>query len=128
MDQVPQISESELIIMTIIWDKGNSARFAEIMEELDQLKTEWKKSTVLTFLSRLIEKNMLSTRKFGRRNEYTALMTRNHYQAYQTKQFLDKVYSGNVQGLVHMLVQNHLISDKDVEELREFWREGQPDE
>jgi len=128
MDQISQISESELLIMNIIWDKGNSVLYADIMEELSQIKADWKKSTVLTFLSRLIEKNMLSTNKLGRRNEYNALVTRDEYQSYQTKQFLVKVYSGNVHGLVNMLVQNSLISDKDAEELQIFWKEGQINE
>ncbi len=38
-----QISESELVIMKIIWEKGGVALYSCIMEELDKDKNEWKK-------------------------------------------------------------------------------------
>ena len=70
-----QISESELILMKIIWKCGGSALFSLIMEELEQEQSEWKNNTVLTLLSRLAGKNYLKTRKIGRRNEYIATVT-----------------------------------------------------
>lgn len=38
-----QISESELVLMKIIWKKGGTALYAFIMEELDKSSNEWKK-------------------------------------------------------------------------------------
>ena len=58
-----QISESELILMRIIWKSGGAALYSLIMDELDKDKNEWKNNTVLTLLSRLIEKGYL---KIGR--------------------------------------------------------------
>ena len=54
-----QISESELILMRIIWKSGGAALYSLIMDELDKDKNEWKNNTVLTLLSRLIEKGYL---------------------------------------------------------------------
>lgn len=128
MHQLPQISESELTLMKIIWENGDTALYAYLMEELERRGYGWKKNTVLTFLSRLVDKKMLAIRKIGRRNEYTALIRESDYQSEQTKQFLDRVYDGNVKGLVNMLVQGDLVSDSDAETLRTFWEEGQADE
>ncbi len=58
-----QISESEFILMKIIWKNGGSALFSKIMEELEQEENEWKNNTVLTLLSRLIGKNFLKVHK-----------------------------------------------------------------
>lgn len=60
-----QISESELILMRIIWKSGGAALYSLIMDELDKDKNEWKNNTVLTLLSRLIEKGYLKVKKIG---------------------------------------------------------------
>ena len=58
-----QISESELVLMKIIWKNGGSALYSHIMDELEKDNNEWKKNTVLTLLSRLIEKKYLKAKK-----------------------------------------------------------------
>ena len=61
------------------------------MEELAKEKNEWKNNTVLTPISRLVEKKFLKVKKIGRRNEYVAVVTEAQYQAMQTHSFLDRV-------------------------------------
>ena len=116
-----QISESELVLMNIIWKNGGTALYSFIMEELEKEKNEWKKNTVLTLLSRLIDKKFLKTNKIGRRNEYAALVTQQEYQAMQTHNFLDRIYGGNVKNLVSTLLQEDIISSGDLKEIEEFW-------
>lgn len=116
-----QISESELVLMNIIWKNGGTALYSFIMEELEKEKNEWKKNTVLTLLSRLIDKKFLKTNKIGRRNEYAALVTQQEYQAMQTHNFLDRIYGGNVKNLVSTLLQEDIISSGDLKEIEDFW-------
>lgn len=119
-----QISESELVLMKIIWKNGDAALYSQIMEELGQDDNEWKKNTVLTLLSRLIEKKFLKTKKIGRRNKYVAVVTKQEYQTMQTHSFLDKVYGGDVKHLVSALVQQEMLSAKDFKEIEAFWAQG----
>ena len=128
MKEIQQISESELELMKIIWRNDGAALYADIMEELEQQGFKWKKNTVLTFLSRLVDKKMISTNKIGRRNEYTALVTENEYQSEQTKKFVEKVYNGSVKGLVNMLLESNLVPENETEELRKYWKGGDSDE
>lgn len=116
-----QISESEYILMKIIWKNQGKALFSVIMEKLEQDKNDWNKNTVLTLLSRLVEKRYLKTSKIGRRNEYIALVGEEQYQTLQTQSFLDKVYGGNVRGLVSTLLQQDIISAEELKEIEEFW-------
>lgn len=118
-----QISESELVLMKIIWKNGGTAFYAYIMEELEKEQNAWKKNTVLTLLSRLVEKGFLKTDKFGRRNEYAALITEGEYQAMQTHSFLDKIYGGNVKDLVSTLLQQDIISAEELNEIERFWKD-----
>ena len=116
-----QISESELVLMKIIWKNGGIALYSYIMEELEKDGNEWKKNTVLTLLSRLVEKNFLKTGKIGRRNEYRAVVAEQESQANQTRNFLNKVYEGNVGGLVSTLLQQDILSEAELKEIEAFW-------
>lgn len=118
-----QISDSELELMKIIWGNDGTALYAFIMSELDKSGNEWKKNTVLTLLSRLIDKGFLSITKIGRRNEYAALVSEKDYLATQTKNFLEKVYEGDVTELISTLVHQDILSADDFDTLKKFWRE-----
>ena len=119
---IQKISESELVLMKIIWKNGGAALYSFIMEELGKDKNEWKNNTVLTLLSRLVEKKFLKIRKIGRRNEYVAAITEIEYQTMQTHCFLDKVYGGNVKNLVATLLQQDILSEDEWKEIENFWR------
>lgn len=116
------ISESELVLMKIIWKNGGAALYSLIMAELEKDKNEWKNNTVLTLLSRLVEKKFLKVKKIGRRNEYVAVITEAEYQTIQTQSFLDKVYEGNVKNLVSTLLRQDILSTNELKEIEAFWR------
>lgn len=118
-----QISTSEAELMKIIWDNGGMALYSFIMDELGKKENPWKKNTVLTLLSRLMEKGFLCTNKIGRRNEYVSLISEQEYLAEQAKGFVRNVYEGDVKGLVATLLQQDILTEGDLEEIRQFWRE-----
>lgn len=117
-----QISESELVLMKIIWKNKGAALYSLIMEELEKDQNEWKNNTVLTLLSRLVEKKFLKVNKIGRRNEYVAVVTEAEYQTMQTHSFLNKVYGGNVKNLVSTLLRQDILSADELKEIEAFWR------
>ncbi|MCI9174254.1 MAG: BlaI/MecI/CopY family transcriptional regulator [Lachnospiraceae bacterium] len=117
-----KISESELALMKIIWKNKGAALYSRIMEELEKDGSQWKSNTVLTLLSRLVEKKFLKVKKIGRRNEYIAQVTEGEYQTMQTHSFLDKVYGGNVKNLVSTLLRQDILSADELKEIETFWR------
>ncbi len=121
--RIPQVSDSELELMKIIWSEGGRALYATMMERLAAAGNGWQKNTVITLLSRLTEKGLLQVRKIGRRNEYAAVISEADYQAAQTQTLLNKLYEGSAKGLVSTLIQQELLSAEDYEELRRFWEE-----
>ena len=123
---VPQVSDSELELMNIIWAEGGTAMYAVIMDRLTAAGKRWQKNTVITLLSRLVEKGLLKTAKIGRRNEYTAVVKREDYQAAQTRTFVNKLYAGSAKGLVAALIQQEALTAEDYEELRQFWEREAP--
>ncbi len=123
---IAQVSDSELELMKIVWANEGTAFYAHIMEELAKSGRAWQKNTIITLLSRLVEKGLLKTKKLGRRNEYTAVVSEGDYQAAQTQTLLNKLYEGSAKGLVSTLIQRDLISPAEYEELKQFWEEGKP--
>ena len=125
---VQQVSDAELQLMKIIWGKGGSALYAQILEELTVTGNTWQKNTIITLLSRLVEKGLVKTNKIGRRNEYTAIVSEADYQSVQTKKFLDKLYAGNARGLVATLIESDMLTPEDYEELKKYWEGRKTDE
>lgn len=121
---IQQVSDSELELMKIVWAEGGAARYARIMEELEKAGRTWQKNTVITLLSRLVDKGLLKTSKIGRRNEYAALVSQGEYQAQQARALVGKLYAGDARGLVATLIQGEMLSAEDYEELKRFWEDG----
>ena len=117
----PQVSDSELELLKIIWASGGTALYAQIMEKLTQSGHTWQKNTVITLLSRLVEKGFLKTGKIGRRNEYTAVVSEADYQAAQTQALVNKLYEGSARDLVAALIRREALSAQDFQELKRLW-------
>jgi predicted transcriptional regulator len=113
--------------MRVIWAKGDIAMFAEITGGLAGQGNSMRSNTALTLLNRLVEKGYLKIGKIGRRNEYKAMVTQGEYNAAQTKNFMDKIYDGNVKDMVNTLINHGLVSEADRAELRRFWKGGESD-
>lgn len=119
-----RISDYELELMKIIWINGGTAIYAEIVKALEDKGMPWTKNTIITLLSRLIDKGFLKTQKTGFRNKYISIVSETDYQETQTKSFLDKLYEGSAKGLVATLIQKDLLSPEDYEDLKAYWKGG----
>ena len=116
-----RLPESEFEIMAEIWAKGGAATSGELMEGL---KRSWKKTTVLSLLSRLCERGFLRCEKQGRLNLYTALVPEDEYLREESAGFLNRVCRGSVARLVASLYDGKAISESDLDELETFIREA----
>ena len=124
---VQQVSDSELELMKIIWANGGKALYAQISDGLINNGYKWQKNTIITLLSRLVDKGLLKTNKIGCRNEYFAVVSEQDYQATQTQNFLEKLYEGDAKGLVSTLIQRDMLSEQDYEDLKRYWERSKTD-
>lgn len=117
-----KISESEMEVMKIIWKKNDQVTTGDIIEELPK-ENSWKTTTVMTLLSRLIEKGILSVTKVGKLNHYSAKITEDEYKAVQTDNFLEDMHNGSVKNFIATLFNNKKISKEDISELKKWLKE-----
>lgn len=120
-----KLSDAEFEIMKIIWENTEETTlFSYLMEELAVRGKPCQKNTLIVLLSRLVSKGYLSATKIGRRNEYVPLISEQAYQTAQTWHFIDKVYEGNVKGLVTNLIAGDLLTEEEYEELKKLLEGG----
>ncbi len=84
-----------------------------------------RKIRSLRFYPGWADKGLIQTKKIGRRNEYTAIVSEEDYQTAQTQTLLNKLYEGSAKGLVSTLIQREMLSAGDYEELKKFWESGE---
>lgn len=113
------ITESEYLIMKILWKSEKRLTVSDVVKELDE--NDWTASTVSTFLQRLLKKGVISCEKKGKTNLYYPLLKQNDYDMTETTSFLDKIYNGSVKNLMAALVENKKISKKDISDLRKMF-------
>jgi len=126
LDKFRSVSESELVLMRILWDNGGVALYADIERHLKEQKFDWPRNMVLILLRRLIDKGFVKIKKIGRRNEYSVLVSREEYNAAEAMQLINRLYDGDINGLVNTL--GRLVPKTDREELRNSWERGNDDE
>ncbi len=122
------MSDAEAQIMKLIWKAGGHLTSSELLERLSALGTDWKRSTVSTFISRLCEKGLLRSEKQGRTYEYTALLSQREYRALVAGEFVEKLFGGSTKGLISALVEERRLSKADIAELREYLESEENDE
>lgn len=115
------IGDAELEVMKIIWKAKHPISSAEITKAVE--KHGWKRTTVATFLSRLVDKGAISAQKQGKLCYYTPLISQKEYRKTQTKNLISVLYNGSVKEFAVSLFEEQKLSDKDIAELRAIFED-----
>jgi BlaI family penicillinase repressor len=117
-----KISDSELEVLKILWEKNKELTIAEIRKAL-QLRSQWDYSTIKTLLRRLCEKGVVASKK-EEVYYFSPLVSLAEYNDYTTQTLINRLYSGSAKNLVASLIGNHKLNDGDIRELREMFKVG----
>lgn len=110
------IGDAELEIMKVIWKAKEPITSLEIGKAVEE--KGWKKTTIATFLTRLVEKGALSAEKQGKLYYYLSEISEREYRKSQTKNLIKTLYGGSVREFAVSLFEEQSLSDQDIEELR----------
>lgn len=114
-----KLGEAELEIMQVIWKTEAPVTSSFILKELRE-RRKWQLSTLMTSLSRLVDKGFISCDRTTGNNLYTSVISENDFKARESKNFLEKLYNNSIQNMVATLYSNKAIEDSDMDELRKF--------
>lgn len=114
-----KLGEAELEIMQVIWDSAAPVTSNSILKQL-QGRRQWPLSTLMTSLTRLVDKGFINCDRSTGCNLYTSIISENEYKTGASKHFLEKLYNNSIQNMIATLYNNRTIKTADIEELRNF--------
>ena len=109
-----RLPDTELEVMKALWAAGESAPRAVLEQALESFG--WATNTVHTYLTRLEKKGFVRVERDRRGNHYTALITQEDYQAFDSKAVLSQLY-GSPRNFVAALVRGGLEKG-EIDQLR----------
>lgn len=115
-----KLPDAELEIMKIIWHEKEPVSTGEIKALTDNV---WTQQTIQSLVNRLISKKFLEKHKRGREYIYTPLIAEKDYIDYESAEFLKKMHGNSVTNLMRALLDTRKISDNDIQELEEMFRQ-----
>ena len=116
MKSPPKISDAELRIMKILWQK-HPLTTNEVVNKLAK-RSSWSDQTIRTLLKRLVDKKVLRAEKDGRQFKYTPLFTRDQIVKHERRSFLDRFYDGAASRMLAAFIEDESLSDKDLKRLK----------
>ena len=110
------ISEAELEVMQVLWQKGRSTSL-EIISEVKK-KKEWKNNTIMTLVSRLVNKEFIDViREDKSLLIYKSKVSEYDYKSKETNNFIEKLYNGSINNMLVAFAKSKKLSKKDLEDL-----------
>jgi len=116
---IKRLPDAELEIMLIVWQADDKVSSSYILERLEG-KRQWALSTLMTVLSRLVDKGFLHCEKVGRSNSYSPIISADEYKESEGKSTLKKLFGNSIQDMVMSLYNGKAIDKDDLVELREM--------
>lgn len=103
--------------MECLWNRAPQTG-REITETLER-SVGWSRSTCLTLLRRLEEKQAVAAKAEEGVKQFRPLIRREEAAVQETEDFLERVYRGSLSLMVSTLTKKQALSQKEIEELQE---------
>lgn len=113
-----RLPDSELQVMQAVWDCTPPVSGRMLQEALHETYPI-AQTTLLTLLSRLVEKGFLKADREGRGKSYIPLISRQEYLADQSRGFIRTLCGGNISTFAAALCDSGL-SREELSELRDL--------
>jgi BlaI family transcriptional regulator, penicillinase repressor len=115
------LTKAEWQIMNALWKKyPASAR--DVIDNLEE-DIDWAYTTVKTMLDRLAKKGVLKVRKERNVSMYEPLVSQRKTRQAAIRTFVNQVFEGAVGPLMHHLITEKELSEKEKEELVRILKE-----
>jgi len=118
------LGEAEFEVMKVIWNAKEAVSTQYISDAVEE--KGWKRTTISTFLVRLVAKGAISCEKRGKLYYYTPILSQKEYKRTQTKNLIKNLYGGSVKDFAVALFEDEKLSSEDIKELGKIfddWKE-----
>ncbi len=118
-----KLTDAEWQIMNALWS-GSPATARQIADRLPA-DVNWAYTTIKTMLSRLTDKKAVRETKQGNVALYEPLLTRPQARRSALKSLANQAFDGAFGPLMHFLVEDQELSDKQKEDILRLLQEGE---
>lgn len=112
------LSEREWTVLGALWETDGS-ELGTLVNTLSP-KTKWSRNTVLTYLTRMEAKGLVTIDKSVTPHIYRAACDKESCRRNERKSFLERVYSGSANDLIAAFLKEEKISQKELKELKKL--------
>ncbi|MFQ5410761.1 MAG: BlaI/MecI/CopY family transcriptional regulator [Phycisphaerae bacterium] len=113
------IGVAELEVLNVLWDHG-PCTVRQVLQHLHTAGRRVAYTTVLTFLTRLEQKDVVKSDKSGIAYVYRPTITRNRIRKSRLKDLVEQCYDGAAGPMVLHLIKTQRFSQEEIEELRQL--------
>ncbi len=111
-------TESELEILSILWNKGPST-VREVNEEMSRSKNVGY-TTTLKLMQIMAEKGLVEREMDGRQHIYRAATLQEEAQVSMLDRLLQTAFGGSASKLVLQALGNHQTSEEELQEIKDL--------
>ncbi|MBT3268124.1 BlaI/MecI/CopY family transcriptional regulator [Candidatus Poribacteria bacterium] len=112
------LTDLQLAVMDVVWERGG-ATAREVFSALQESRG-LAYTTVLTVLTRLGEDKVVSAKREGRANRFTAVVSREDAAELSVGRVAGQFFEGSAQSLAAHIVDSGSMSLGDLNQLREL--------
>ncbi len=114
-----ELGEAELAVMRALWD-GGPQTVRDVMNRLHERGRTVAYTTVLTFLTRLVQKGVVASDKRDTAHVYRAKVSRASVSASRIKTLVDQLYDGAAAPVLLHLIEHERFSPEELARLRKL--------
>lgn len=111
-----KLTASEWNVLSCLWE-SSPRTVMQLVADLGD-RVGWAKSTTITTLRRMEEKELVRVEHAGKGKLYAPAVEREQAVIAETRSFLDRVYQGSVGLMMSAMAQRRELSAGEVAELR----------
>jgi len=117
MQHPKNISDAELDVLKVLWDRG-AATVRDVLDHPLAQSRDWAYTTAQTLLARLIDKGVVRREKDGRAFRFLPTVSRDDLVGARLDELAERVCEGKPMPLLLNLVHSSRLDAADIDHLR----------
>ena len=115
------LSEMEYELMQIFWAKEEPLTFPQVVAICNEKNGhQWAKTTIHTFLSRMVAKGVLRVENGRKKHVYSALVSSDDLETSYAVSFIQNTYGGSLARFFSAVTRGMKIPEADAARIREL--------
>lgn len=116
MKPLYDVSDAEDDVLEMLWTFPEGIKQSALLECMNQAGKDWKRQTLNTLITRLMEKGLVE-----RENRHVwAAMTKEEYARAQISKVIEEMYEGKLSKMVLAFTRNQGITKEDAADLQQL--------